>query len=377
MHHKKLGFVIGILAVVALIVGISLNTQPLWGQTKEVRIAVNLPLSGDLATYGASVREGATMALEDLGKDGTASKLRFDWQDNAGDPKTTVTVFQKQYLEPPDMYVSGVKPQTMAIIDRVTAKGTPHFVWIFDIAINRNSKNNFRTWVSFKLEAPVFLEYAGKQKPKRVAITYVQLPHTTEEYNDVVVPGLRKQGITEIYVEPYDLSRSEFKDLAVKINEFKPDLIIMNGFQAQLVALVRAMRPLGLIKNGNTIGAYDMLDAAKVLGPDEVEGIRVVAPVFTTRPSRDEVKRWRERFEAKYGKAPLYTHAYGYDMVIIMNDAAKRVQHPATPEQWIGALRSTDLKGITGPLKFDEGGDLLTPVEVGLYRNGKLVPDGE
>jgi branched-chain amino acid transport system substrate-binding protein len=334
-------------------------------------------MSGDLATYGASVREGAILALDDLAKQSANPKLQFDWQDNAGDPKTAVSIFQKQYLRPPDIYISGVKPQTMAIIARVTAEGTPHFVWIFDIAINSHSHNNFRTWVSFKLEAPLFLHYAHQRNPKRVAITYVQLPHTTEEYENVVIPGLKQQGITQIFDEPYELSKAEFKDLAVKIKTFRPDLIVVNGFQAQLVALVRAMRPLGLIKDGNTIGAYDMLDAGNVLGPDEVEGIRTTAPAFATRPDSRETKDWRERFKAKYGREPLYTHAFAYDMVMIINDAANRAGYPATSEKWIAALRATNLSGVTGPLRFDNDGDLITPVEVGVYRNGKLLPDTE
>jgi branched-chain amino acid transport system substrate-binding protein len=346
------------------------------GQTTAttVKVAANLPMSGALATYGSAVREGASMAVDEMQGDASAPKLEFDWQDNASDPKNAVTIMQKQFLQTPEIYVSGVKPQTMAIIDQVKAKGTPHFVWIFDAFINKNSNNNFRTWVSYKIEPPVYLDYAKRHNAKRVAIVYVQLPHTLEEFNQIVVPGLKKQGAT-LLVEPYDFGKSDFKDVAVKFKNFKPDLMILNGFQNELVGMVRAMRPLGLMKDGNTLATYDMLDAAKVLGKDELEGVRQVAPTFVVRPDRAEATKWNTDFKSKYNKEPLYTHAYAYDMAKIIADAAKRVQQPATSEGWIAALRQTDIQGVTGPLKFDKQGDLITPLEVGVYRNGKLVPD--
>ena len=340
----------------------------------EVLVAANLPLSGNLATYGEAVQEGVRMALDSL--EGEGPTLNFSWQDNASDPKEAVSIMQQQLLRSPDIYVSGVKPQTMAIIDQITERNIPHFVWIFDQDINPgNANNNFRTWVSYKLEPQVYLDYAEEVNPERVAVVYVQLPHTVEAYEQTLVPALREQeGMNEVQVEAYDPGKRDFKDIGAILNDFSPDLIILNGFQSNLVALVRALRPYGLIQDGNTIATYDMLDAANVLGPDELEGIRVVAPQFVTRPDRERVAVWRDHFQEQYGEEPLYTHAFAYDMAMIMNDAAQRLELPATNEEWIEALSNTDIQGVTGLLRIGEDGDLLTPLEVGVWRDGELMP---
>lgn len=344
---------------------------------RTVHIAANLPISGDLSIYGTSVRDGANMAVEELERaDPSGPHLQFDWQDNAGDPKNAVTIFQKQYLQPPDVYVSGLKPQTMAIRDQVIAKGTPHFVWIFDAFINRGATNHFRTYVSYKLEAPVYLEYVKARKARRVAILYVNLPHAEEEFQQLVIPRLAALGVQKTYAEAYDLGRKDYRDLANKVKGFQPDLIILNGFPVTLVGLVRALRPLDLIQDGNTIATYDMLDVAKLLGPAELEGIRVVAPTFVTRPDRPEVRQWRERFKARYGKDPWFTHVFAYDMAQLIRDAARRVSGSGSSPDWIQALRATDIPGVTGRLKLDKDGDLITPVEVGVYRGGKILPQG-
>jgi len=372
---KALKFYFAAVALLILSLGLSSCSKPNQEPKATVNIACNLPMTGGLGIYGDSVKNGVELALADIAKsDPNGPTLNFDWKDNTGDPKNTISVMQQQYLKTVDIYVSGVKPQTMAIKDQIDTKGTPHFVWIFDPFINKNSNNNFRTWVSYYIEAPVYLGYIDQMKAKKIAIIYVQLPHTMEEFEQMVIPELKKKGITDIYVDSYDMTKNDFKDIASKVKKFNPDLIIMNGFMGNLVSMVRAFRPQNLIHNGNTIAVYDMLDAAKLLGPDELEGIRVVAPRFETRPDAPVVKEWREKFKTKYKKEPLFTDPFAYDMAMIINDAAKRLKLPATSKQWIEAIKATDIKGITGQLKFDDSGDLLSSSEVGVFKNGKLMP---
>lgn len=370
---------LGAIAVVVALAGASIWAWSHYSSSKPngaIIVATNLPLSGPLATYGVAVREGATFALEQPAPAGTPD-LKFDWQDNAGDPKTAITIMQRQFLDNPAIYVSGVKPQTMAILGQVAERGLPHFVWIFDPQINATTKNNFRTWVSYKIEPQVYFDYVEKRHAKRISILYVQLPHTLEEFDRLVIPGLKARGITDIQVQAYDFGRTDFKDLAAKIKAFGPDLLILNGFQTELVGMVRSLRPLSLISDGNTIATYDMLDAASILGRDELEGIRVVAPLFVTRPNAEPVASWRKKFQARFNKAPLYTDAFAFDMVQIIRDAARRVGANPTPTEWVAALRATDIPGITGELKFDSDGDLITPLEVGVYRSGTLIPDSK
>lgn len=262
----------------------------------------------------------------------------------------------------------------MAIKDEVTELGYPHFLYTFDALINENSTNNLRTWLSYKIEPPIYLDYVEHRKAKKVAISYVQLPHAIEEFETIVIPALEAQGIS-VYAEPFDFGRTDFKDVAVKLAAFNPDVIILNGFQGDLVGLVRALRPLSAITDGNTICTYDLLDAAEILGPDELEGLRLVAPLFETRPKESGIAEWRARFEKRYGHKPYYTHAFAYDMITAIGAAATSEPKPTSHEEWIKAIRNVDIPGVTGTIKFDKDGDMITPLEVGVYRNGTLIPD--
>ena len=105
----------------------------------SVRISGNIPLTGDLAVYGSYIKDGSEMAYFDLqGNYRNVPNVVFDWQDNHGNAKDAVSAIMKQSLDNPDIYISGIKPQTAAITDLVTAKNIPHFTWILDQQINKN-----------------------------------------------------------------------------------------------------------------------------------------------------------------------------------------------------------------------------------------------
>lgn len=371
------------LLISMLISGCAGSPDRMANRKKTVHIAANLPLTSNFAVYGEPFYDGMMMAIDDLKKnDPDGPQLIIDWQDNAGSPGTAISIAQKQLFQSPDIYTSGVHPQAMAIKEMIAAKGIPHLIWIFDLNLNKNDKgvsvanNCFRTWVNLKIEPPVFFDYVKAHKPKRIAITYVRLAGNTEaEYQNLVVPGLKKMGIKDILVEPFDASQKDFKDIAAKVQNFHPDLIIFSGFPNNEVAIVRAFRPLGLIKDGNTLSSYDLLDTAKTLDKNELEGIRLTVPAFVTHSGKEPVKQWIERLQARTHRVPLYSAAYAYDSIMIIHDSAKRLQLPASPQQWIEALRATKLNGVTGPLSFDDDGSLTTPVELAVFRNGKIVPD--
>lgn len=346
-------------------------------RTKEVHVAFNIPITGMFGIYGQTIRDGALMALEDIQKQEGAVKFKFDIQDNAGKPSETVSIMQKQFFKPVDIYVSGVKPQTMAIFDQVKAKGIPHFVWIFDAFICAQNENTFRTWVSYKFEPGKYMQYIKYRNAKRIAITYVNLPHVDEEINKILIPELRKIGITknDITIEVYEWTQKDFKNIVAKIKSFNPDLIILNGFQGNLVGLVKSLRSYNMIHDGNVIATYDMLDAAPLLSTAELEGIRLIAPKFNVEGNSTNLIKWREKFKKTYSRDPLYTDAYSYDMVQILADAAKRVKSSHTSEDWISAIQETNIPGLTGNLSFDKDGDLKLSLKIGVFRDGKILLD--
>ncbi len=343
------------------------------GQTvPPFRIACNLPLTGELATYGSAVQEGSLMAFDELS---LGKVLEFDWQDNSSTPRGAASIAPRQLERKPHVYISGIKPQYMAIHDAVMKSGIPHFPWIFDMRIRPNGERNFRTCINFKIEPPLFLDFAAKRKASKVAVIYVQLPHTDEEYNGTIIPGLEAQG-AEVLVERYDMNKMDFRDLALRVARFRPDVLVLSGFQANFTGMVKALRQLNLIGPDNTVATYDMADTLPLLSPEETEGIHVSAPRFMLHPTK-KYEEWKKRFRLRFKKEPLYLHAYAYDMVQLIAGVAAQKNSPRDPAGIARALQNAKVDGITGPVSFDADGDAVIPVELGIVRNGVLTASGK
>jgi len=330
-----------------------------------IRVAFNVPLTGTLATYGSSIRDGAILAMEDIQTKDTSIRIDCDFQDNASEPKSATNIFMKHQNEKPNVYVSGIKPQTMAIIDRVEEMNIPHFTWIFDAFVTENYKNVFRTWVNYKMEAAKILQYVDELEPRKVAIAYVHLPHSEEQYLEIIIPELQKRGI-DFIVERYPIEKSNFRDVATKFKSYEPDLMLFNGFSANFIPLVRHFREIALFDGQNALFSFDLLDASEELSNELLEGLRLVIPTYEIHRQDQE---WNTRFEQRFRRIPRYTDAYAYDMMLAIYYAAKSQNNI----NLMGSLLSVEFDdAITGKFAFDTSGDLIVTLDIAEYKDGQI-----
>lgn len=379
MQNKRtLIAVIGIALFAAIVAMVYLSSRP---QAEDdgltITVAANFPLSGELAFYGDEFRDGLLMAVADKGTALPAgSTIEFDWGDNRFTPKDAVTVLQRQLQQNPTIYTSALKPQVMAVEKQVAETGIPHLAWVLDLTPNPSgTTNNFRTWVSFKLETDVFFEHAKNQNAKNIVLSYVSLPSSESAYGTYLAERLRDELGANVTVESYnpDVGAGDFRNIAVRIASHEPDLVMINGFIPQMVGLIKAMRPLDVIKDGNTMAALDMLDAAGALSPEESEGILVAAPPYLIDPDAEQ-QAWATRFEETFGRSPSYHAAFAYDAGLTIIDAAARLELPASSEDWLAAILATDIVGVTGPVRYSKEQSVLTSLQPAIYRDGVLVP---
>lgn len=335
----------------------------------QLNVAFNIPLTGVLSTYGEAIRDGALLALNDYSGE---LDLSVDFKDNRSEAKSSVNIFQQQMLSDVDLYVSGVKPQTMSIIDNVSSNNIPHFTWVFDAFITEEYPNTFRTWVSYKIEPQYYFKYINDRQPKKVAITYVKLPHTDEEFQKIVIPFLESKNIDYI-VEEYLFGETDAMNTGSIFKDYDPDLIIVNGFKGELMSIIKYFKEIGLTDNeGNTICTYDFLDATEDLSSEVETGVRFISPEFHSKQTEENAS-WAKRFESEYNRVPRYTDAYAYDMMHCIILAANEIEDHSDYRAWTNALSKVKFVGVTGDFEFDESGDLITNLDIVYLNNDSLI----
>jgi branched-chain amino acid transport system substrate-binding protein len=339
-----------------------------------VKIAVNMPMTGNLALYGESVRNGYSLAMEDL-KDSLerySINLSFDYQDNHGQSKDAITILQKHQLSGFDIYVSGLTQQTLAVKDKVESTKLPHIIWSFYPLILSEQEHLFRTYVDLPNEPNMFYEYL-KQKAgtKKVACVYINDASAQELFNDMFIPSIKNDGYELVFNESFEFENTNYRDLVLKIKRSNPDIIFVNGFKNHLIQLAKEFNNNGMKKDRNIVFSFDIIDALTDSDPKLLEGYMANIPDYVTSNTKTK-REWQNHYSEKFNRMPNFTDAFAYDCIMMIFSAIK-IQKEEISLTLQEALHKVQTYGLTGPLAFEKNGNLFSPSTMCVVENGNLI----
>ncbi len=373
MNKRTLLITIGLIAVVAAALFIYASRNG-GGTRPALTVSVSLPLTGPIANSGKLFQDAAAMAIDDLKNETASEAVAFDWNDNAGAPAQAATVAQRQITSDASLFFVGYTAETLATKPILAATGKPLFAFSFLASITQDPLV-YRNSISYKLEYPLLVEYIKKRQAKKIAVIFVDLPESHEEFKQFLIPELVRSGWnqSDFALFPYAVTESEFRTVVAKVGQGSPDLIIINGFQNSLAPIIQSLRSFGLVRDGNVIGDFNTVDVPRLIGNEAMEGIAAAAPSYLVHPSQ-KASDFQSRYEARFGRPPSYSGFTGYDMALIAADLARRLPGQPTPQQINEELQKTDIEGVSGRITFDSDGDVTTAVETIIFRGGKLTP---
>ena len=365
---KKLWLGAGAIAI-AVVLFFALRQPP--QEKAQVRIAANLPLTGPVAAYSGQYPNGFRMGLEEAAQKFKVdpSRITADFQDNAGTATTSVSVFQKQRLENPNVYVSGTSEAAIAIASQVDALGIPNFLVAFDPYLAREGPNRLRVLPNSKIEGPLFVQYAKQAKAKKVFILSLNSAYANSEVDNIIGPGLKEAGI-DYQREQYEFSLRDFKNLALKAKAYSPDVTFVIGYSFHLKPLLRDLRGNGLIRKGSVMAVMDFVDMLYDKTPkEELADIVFACPIFEVKDAISGANDWRQRYATRFGRQATYVEAYAYDTASLVVKALS--QTGGVTSQNIRAALPLD--GITGTVNLDKDGDIIATITIAELDAGGLV----
>lgn len=341
------------------------------GAEGKVNIAINVPLTGPIAGWSGQFANGFLMGLEDACKEYGLDMGTFsvDIQDNAGDNAQAVSIFAKQKLRKPDVYITVATGPALAIADQVDAIGVPHFIASFDPFITRPGPNRHRIMANSKLEAPIFVDYAISQSAQKVYIIQLNLAYAEQQMGQMVEPRLREHGI-EVIRELYNIEERDFKTLSAKVASANPDLIFVVGYSFHLQPLLRDLRTSGLVKRGSIVTVQDLVDLVYNDTPiAELRDIYFISPFFDIDGAVPGAPEWRARFKNRFGTRPTYVPAYAYDNAYVL---VKSLAESGRVDK--ESIRDAlPIQGIAGKIDLDSDRDIKSTVALAVLDGGRKV----
>lgn len=361
---------LGVAVAAAVVLAVVLWPRPKPG---GVKVAVSVPLSGPVAAFSGEYGNGLRMGVEDGCRERGLDPAVFDLdvQDNAGSPPQAVSILEKQRLRGFDAYVSGTSDMSNAIAKELDVAPVPHLLVSFDAFMTGKGSNRMRILPHYKIEGPMYVKYARSRGAKRVFSITLNNSAIQEEFDQLIDPDLKRDGVV-LQREVFDWGFSDYRTLALKARDFKPDLILINGFSVHILPSIQALRSLGLVGDGNVLCVMDFLDLLYNETPKgELAGVVSIAPTFEIPGRAPKREEWAGRYKARFNKVPNYVPAFAYDTGRLFVEAYAK-DKKVSKEALKGVL---PYDGVAGPISVDGDGDYNAPLGfLKVAAGGELVP---
>ena len=341
----------------------------------EAKVALLTTTSGAAAAYGESIKNGAELAVAQVNADANNVKINLLVEDTKGDKNEAINAMNKVISK--DKVVAVIGPMLsgemmaagpIANKNKVVALGTSTTAeGITDIG-----EYIFRNAVPESLAVDAAIRQAHKVLGyKTAAIMYSNNNDQMVSVNNTAKKALESEGVQIVATETFADKDTDFSAQLTKIQQAKPDIIIVASLYQEGALIMKKMRELGM--NQPVVGSNGFNSPAFIKNAGAAaDGAIVGTPWF---PNKDDqkVRDFRKAYVEKYGHEPDQFAAQAYDAVFLYEAALKTAGSTTDREKFRNALKGiTDFVGVTGKFQFNEKRDPSMEVQVLQIKNGQF-----
>jgi branched-chain amino acid transport system substrate-binding protein len=343
-----------------------------------VKIGQVSPLTGPQAHLGKDNDNGARLAIDEMNAKGVTiggAKVKFELvsEDDQADPKTGTIVAQKLV----DAKVAGVVghlnsgttiPASKIYSDAGIPEISPSATAVAVTA--QGYKTVFRTMANDAQQGKVLGEYALKIGAKKIAIIDDRTAYG-QGLADEFEKAAKGAGGSIVGREFTSDKSTDFRAILTSIKAKRPDLVFYGGMDAQAGPMAAQMKSLGIKAKFLAGDGAQSVEFIKLAGP-AAEGVIASSPGLPL-DNMPGSKEFKDKFTAKYGPIQIYA-PYAYDATRTLIDAMIKADS-VEPAKYLPALAKIQRQGVSGPIAFDEKGDLVNgPVTLYVVKGGKWAP---
>jgi branched-chain amino acid transport system substrate-binding protein len=341
------------------------------------KVGVAGPMTGQYATYGASHKAGSELAMEELNAAGgvNGGEVSIAIGDDLGDPKEAVLVAQK-FIDDAEIVVvnghqfsgatiaAGSKYQPAGLTMITPSATQPDITDLGDFI--------WRICMTDAVQGKGLADYSvGTLGLKNIAIMY-----DNSDYGrglaDAYDEGVKAAGGTVVAKEQYATGDTDFKAQLTKIKGANPELIFLSGYYPEGSKIAQQAKELGMDVQMLGSDGYASDELPK-LGGAAVEGM-LVSTFFDYTKDDPAVQKFVEAYQAKYeGANPDWFVANAYDVMMLAAAAAEKAGTNERTAINDALAEIGTYEGISGPISFDENGDVIKPLSIVIVQDGSLV----
>jgi branched-chain amino acid transport system substrate-binding protein len=343
------------------------------GKGVAVKVGLITPLSGDVKTYGESVKNAYELAVDEANKSGKV-QITTVVADSKGDPTEGVNAFTKLANQDKVKAVVGPVISRVAIgvseavqsakVLMITPTGTSP-----KITIDGGKRKDFvfRSCFIDPFQGTVMSKFASTTlKAKTAAVVYDISNDYTKGLAEFFKESFEKSGGKVVQFDSYGKDDVDFSAIVTKTASLNPDVLFLPDYYNKVNLLAKQAREKGVKA---TLLGGDGWDSPE-LDTKATEG-GYFSNHYSPEDTRAEVQNWVKKYQEKYKVVPDALATLGYDATTLLINAVITAgsNDPAKIRDAMAATK--DFKAVSGNITFDKNGDPVKSAAVIQIKDGK------
>ena len=331
-----------------------------------VKIGHVAALSGPAAHLGRDNENGVRMAIEELNAKGVqigGRSARFELlaEDDAGDPKQGTAAAQKLVDSKVQGVVGHLNSGTAIPAARIYADaGIPQIAP--SVTNPRYTRQGFKTTFRMVADDVQLGGTLGRYAVQTLKAKTIAVIDDRTAYGQGVAAEFEKAakaaGATIVKREFTSDKATDFTAILTGIRSAKPDVIFYGGMDAVAGPMLRQMKQLGIAAKFMGGDGVCTAELSKLAASQVPDGQVVCAIAGGVDPAqKPALDKFKADFKKKFGSEVQIYAPYTYDATRAMVDAMVKAGS-SDPAKYLPALQKISYAGVTGPVAFDEKGDI-------------------
>jgi len=338
-----------------------------------VKIAILTALSGDVKTFGESVRDGSLMAFEEASDAGWEIETVIG--DTKGDAQEAALATNKVIFEDEVKYIVGPVISSSAIpasgiaesagVVDITPTGTNP-----DVTLNEDGSTKeyvFRACFLDPFQGEVVASLARELGAEKAAVLYDVGNDYVKGLAEFFKESFEEMGGTVAVFEAYTKEDSDFSGILGKVAAADVDVLFLPDYYNKVNLIAAQAAEKGITATPLGADGWDSPELEVGL----LEG-GYFSNHYSPEDPRPVVQDFVSKYEAKYGAKPdaLATLAYDASRILLQAISDAGVDDPAAVKD---AMAAVEYEGVTGKITFDEQHNPVKKAAIIKIENGNKV----
>lgn len=329
------------------------------------------PLTGDAASYGTSVKNGAQIAVDEINAAGGVNGMQFEllFEDDECDEEKSVNAYNTLMDKGIGALVgSTTSGCSIAVSAASEADGILQVTPSGSAADCAKTPNAFRICFTDPVQGQTMAKYISDEGYKNVAIIYDNGDEYSKGIHDAFINEFTALGGAITTDESFTSGDVDFNTQLTKIKSSGADCIFLPIYYAEVAKITDQAAALGMSLPYFGCDGWDGVIKQLNGNTTNINGATFLTP-FVSTDTDEKVQKFVETYKTSYNAEPDQFAADGYDAVYAIKLAIEQAGDTSS-DALIAAMTQITVDGLTGEMTFDVNGEPTKSAKFAVIQDG-------